>query len=304
MSHKVQSFTECALNRAPNQHGSCLTDEHVQMIAKFAKGNTLTDIKAETNCTGDECILTKVDLPVQVEARIQREALKTNAESLDGNYWINNTEIDTCMSQMRKQYPGFAHTFIHMSDMKAFPPSNLHSFEYKVYPFTEIDLGECLKRALSKPAQTPCPQLSTEKNAPLASIGAVFNTDVSTGPGQHWFAVYISIDNKDPMNPSKPLTVIEVFNSSGLDIEHKAFQRFWAEQQIKIAQATGSSCEYRLVSTIPHQRDDTGNCGSYSLFYIYSRLNGVRPEEFNMTGRKISDETMQKFRSVMFRCSK
>lgn len=294
----IMQRTECALNKSANQDGSCLDASHVQMISTYTKGNNLSEIKAETQCTDDECILTKVNMPVAVEERIKREALKTKADSLDGNYWMNNTEIDTCMSQMRKQYPGFAHTFIHMSDMKSFSPSNINSFDYMVKPLKEINLAECLKCAINK--QPSCPELSTEGNVPLKSIGSIFNTDRSTGSGQHWFAVYISTDTKDPQNPSQPLILIEVFNSSGMDINSKDFQKFWEEQRLQIAQKTGCRCEYRLVSTIPHQRDDTGNCGSYSLFYIYSRLNRARPEEFNVPGKKLLDETMQKFRSVMF----
>lgn len=291
--------SECALNKSPNQYGSCLDAQQVQEIAKYAKGNTLPEIQAETKCTTDVCLLTQVDLPVALEGKIRREALKTNAASLDGNYWINNTEIDTCMSQMRKQYPGFAHTFIHMSDMKTFPPSNLHSFDYTVKQLTDINLGQCLKGAINK--QPPCAELSTERNVPLKSIGVVFNTDTSRGSGQHWFAVYISTDTKDPRGSGKPLILVEVFNSSGLDIDSKTFQQFWANKVIEIASTTGCPCEYRLVSTVPHQRDDTGNCGSYSLFYIYSRLNGVRPEEFNVAGGRLKDENMQRFRSVLFK---
>ncbi len=290
--------TECALNRAPNAQGSCLDSAHIQTIAQHAKGNSIAEIRKETQCTSDECILTKIELPVEVRDRITREALKTKAGSLHGNYWINNTEIDTCLSQMRKQYPGFAHTFIHMSDMKTFPPSNLHSYNYQVHPLTDINLPECLKGALTK--QPPCPQLSTVDNSPLKSIGIVFNTDRSTGSGQHWFAVYISIDAKDPLSPNKAMITIEVFNSSGLDIDSKPFQKYWAEQCIEIARFTGHTCKYKLVSTVAHQRDDTGNCGSYSLFYIYSRLKGAHPEEFNRPNKKITDETMQKFRSVLF----
>lgn len=292
-------YSKCALSKAPNQDGSCLDTNHIKLISSYTKGNTISDIKTETKCTDDECILAKVNMPDVIQDRIKREALKTNAESLDGNYWINNTEIDTCMSQMRKQYPGFAHTFIHMSDMKSFPPSNIDSFDYVVKPLTEINLAECIYNGLhNKPS---CADLSTIGNVPLKSIGIVFNTDRSTGSGQHWFAVYISTNMKDPQSPNKPLIVIEVFNSSGLDIDSKSFQTFWEQQRILISQRTGCRCEYRLVSTIPHQRDDTGNCGSYSLFYIYSRLNGAKPEEFNIPGKKILDETMQRFRSVMFK---
>lgn len=291
--------SQCALSKAANQHGSCLDANHVHTIAGYAKGNTIQELKNETQCSDDACLLAKIAMPIEVKARIKREALKAEADSLDGNYWMNNTEIDTCLSQMRKQYPGFAHTFIHMSDMKSFHPSNLSSFDYKVFPLPKVNLAQSLKAALDK--RPPLETLTTERNVPLTSIGIVFNTDTSAGSGQHWFAVYISTDHRSPVDPSKPLILIEVFNSSGLDIDSGPFQEFWAQQRVKIAQETGCPCEYRLVSSIAHQRDDTGNCGSYSLFYIYSRLQGANPSEFNVPGKKITDETMQRFRAVLFK---
>jgi hypothetical protein len=292
--------TECALNSAPNANGTCLENKHIEQIKQYVKANNIHDIKKEVNCDSDSCVLDAINMPINVKDKIKLEALKTEAESLDGNYWMNNTEIDTCMSQMRMQYPGFAHSFIHMSDMKSFPPTNINAFDYRVLPLTSINLPECLKKAINN--QSPCAELSTQDNVPIKSIGIVFNTDTSAGSGQHWFAVYISTDTKDDKGKTK--IVIEVFNSSGMDIKNNTFQKYWEEQKINIALATGCICEYKLVSTISHQRDDTGNCGSYSLFYIYGRLNGAKSEEFNRPDRKLHDSILQKFRSVCFRVKK
>ncbi len=292
-------LTECALNTAPNANGSCFDNKQINIISNYTNGNTIDEIKKETKCDTDECIISKVDMPIDIEERLKRESLKTPANSLDGSYWVNNTEIDTCMSQLRKQYPGFAHTFIHMSDMKTFPPSNLKSFDYPVFQVDQIDFGQCFKAALE--GKVSCDKLSTYNNTPLKSVGIVFNTDSSSGSGQHWFAVYISKDTIDPQNTSKPLIRIEVFNSAGNEIRSNSFHQFWKQKQIEIAKATGCRCEYGLVSTVKHQRDDTGNCGSYSLFYIYSRLNRCKPHEFNVPGKIVHDNAMELFRNVLFK---
>lgn len=292
-------LTECALNAAPNQHGSCFDNKQINIITQYAKGNTIQEVKKETGCSTDECIIDAINLPVSIEEQLRREALKAPAASLKGSYWMNNTEIDTCMSQLRIQNPGFAHTFIHMSDMKTFPPSNAKSFDYPVYQVDQIDFGQCFKLALeSKPS---CPQLSTVNNAPLRSVGIVFNTDTSAGSGQHWFAVYISMDARDPQNSNKPLFRIEVFNSAGSEIRSGPFHAFWEKTKLNIAKATGCRCEYGLVSTVKHQRDDTGNCGSYSLFYIYSRLKRTEPSEFNVPGKIVHDKAMEAFRGICFK---
>lgn len=291
-------LTECALNAIPQPNGTCFTPKHVEIIAKYTDADNIKAIKQEMNCDSDKCILEKINLPVVLEQKIAREALKTPTNSLHGSYWINNTEIDTCMSQLRKMYPGFAHSYIHMSDIKMFAPENSKSFEYKVSELTKINLGECFKLAIEgKPS---CPELSTYGNVPLKSVGIVFNTDDSSGGGQHWFAVYISMDTVDPQNTSKKMIRIEVFNSSGGEIESSAFQSFWQQKKIEIANATGLRCEYGLVSTVQHQRNDTGNCGSYSLFYIYARLRGCKPNEFNRPEKIVADKKMEEFRKILF----
>lgn len=289
----------CALGRE-NGSNTCFDKNHIETISKYTTAETISDIKKETRCADDICIIQSIDIPVAEKMKIEREAFKTKAESLDGNYWINNTEIDSCMSQLRRQFPGFAHTFIHMSDLKSFLPSDVHTYDYKVYPLTEIDLPECINAALHK---SPCGKLSTFNDSPLKSIGIVFNTDTSKGSGQHWFAVYISMDQPDENDSKKNKIVIEVFNSAGVDITQGSFQEYWTKQRLAIAKVTNHTCEYKLVSNIPHQRDDTGNCGAYSLYYIYRRLKGDSPRIFNNAQHKITDDAMQKFRSVLFRVS-
>lgn len=294
---KASAKSTCALGKLPDAHGSCLSDDHVNLISNYsgAAVDGLPSLRDALGCKDDICVLTKAKLPEVVKNQITREALKATADSLDGSYWMNNTEIDTCLSQMRIQFPGFAHTFIHMSDMVAIPPSNLNTYQYKVRGLSEINLGQCIAAALKGKS---CEQLSTYKDVPLTSIGTIFNTDTSQGSGQHWFAVYISFDNVDVLEPSKKMVMIEVFNSSGLDIKSSTFQKFWEEQRLAIQKATGLRCEKKLISTIQHQRDDTGNCGSYSLFYIYSRLAGNPSEKFDES--KVTDAKMQAFRKICF----
>jgi hypothetical protein len=291
-------ITICALNTNPNEHNSCLDDKHIKLISKFTNGNTIKEIKEETKCEDDICVLEKVSIPSKIEELIKREALKTPARGLDHNYWINNTEIDTCMSQLRKQYPGFAHGFIHMSDLKAFSPNNISSFDYKVYDVHQVDFGNSFNKTINKTNYES--KLSTYNDAPLTSYGIVCNTDTSAGSGQHWFAIYISMDQVDPDNTSKPWIRIELFNSSGSAIRSSTFNSFWEKTALDISKKTNCKCTYDLVTNIQHQRDDTGNCGSYSLFYIYSRLNGVHPSSFNTPKKKVTDEAMKEFRSICF----
>lgn len=301
-------MTICALNK-DSKDNTCFSADHVDILTKYTDANTLAQVKEKTQCVDDICVLEKVDMPIEIKGKIEREALKAPASSFDHNYWLNNTEIDTVMSQFRVQNPGFAHAFIHMIDIKDFKPQNLETFDYKVHPVDspEVDLGKeiavglCRRGAITKEVQDYVCKLSTAKNAPLTSFGVICNTDSSKGSGQHWFAVYISTDRRDPENTSKPMVVIEVFNSAGGGSKDSEFQAFWEKKATEIARETGLKCIRETVTEIPHQSSKTGNCGSYSLFYIYARLNGVHPSEFNNPDAPVTDYSMRKFREVCFR---
>lgn len=299
----------CALSTDSNTSKSCFNDKHIQLITQYTDGGTLHEIQKETNCFGKEsdlCILEKVKLSEEVKSKIERESFKVPTNSFDKDYWLNNTEIDTVMSQLRCLYPGFAHGFIHMCDIKAFRPANIKSFDYEVYPATETDFANEFKHGLIKrglisgdPNEYK-PKLSTYENAPLRSYGIVCNTDSSRGSGQHWFALFISTDRKNPDNTALPMISIELFNSAGGGSKNKEFEDFWRKQAMAISQATGLRCTFEIITNIAHQ-GNTGNCGSYSLFYIYCRLKGTHPSEFNNPQKKITDYAMQKFRTVCFR---
>ncbi len=187
-----------------------------------------------------------------------------------------------------------------MIDMKSFPPSNIDTIDYKVHSADKIDFGKEFKYALFHQPEGFKPLIETYNNTPLHSYAIVCNTDTSKGTGQHWFAVFISTDHKDPNDSAKPWIRIELFNSAGGGTTHSAFNQFWQEQSMKISRETGLRCTFDIVTTIQHQSPDTGNCGSYSLFYIFSRLKGAKPSEFNDPNSPITDHAMRKFREVCF----
>ena len=297
-------MTDCALTvKATNS--SCFAPDQLTLITKYTDSNALAECKDD-----DKCMLEKSKLADEVKEKIKREAFKAPVESFDHNYWLNNTQIDTVMSQLRLKHPGFAHGFIHMIDLKSFSPTNVKSFDYPVHPVTEIDFSKEIAKALhekgiikdfSKVNET---KLSTYDDTPLHSFGVICNTDSSKGSGQHWFTIFISTDQKDPDDTSKPWIRIECFNSGGGSSDNEEFNAFWEKTASEISKETGLKCTYDTITYLAHQSSDTGNCGSYSLFYIYSRLNGVHPDEFNNPKKPIKDYAMQKFRKVCFRIDK
>lgn len=300
MSAQTMIKSRCALGKPEDENGLCLLEIHDDLILNYTDTSTL--VEAKQICNDEICVLEKIKVPEKIAESIKREVLKPEVDSVSHNYWLNNTEIDSVMSQLRIQYPGFTHGFIHMCDLVSFSPANKKTFLYDVLDVENINFGEEFTLAL----QGKSGKLSTAIDpntgipAPLKSFGIVCNTDSSKGSGQHWFAIYISTDYKDPADSSKPWIRIELFNSGGGGSNNKFFDEFWLKKSIEIANATGCKCTFDIITDIKHQSDKTGNCGSYSLFYIYSRLNGTKAEEFNNPEYTINDNAMRKFREVCF----
>ena len=120
-------------------------------------------------------------------------------------------------------------------------------------------------------------------------FGVVFNTDYSSGKGQHWFAVYGDF-TKEPFT-------IEYFNSTG-DNPLPELVSWMTKVKHHMSKVLKKKVNDVVVSKNANQKDNH-SCGSYSLFYIISRLNDVPYKYF--TNTIIGDTLMHEFRKNLFR---
>lgn len=131
-------------------------------------------------------------------------------------------------------------------------------------------------------------------------MGCIVNTDVSTGLGLHWVAVFVDCRSREAA------WTLEYFNSAG-NPPPREMTRWLEETRRALAAARarkprtygGEEVKVVPVTSFRHQRSQT-ECGLYSLFYIRSRLEGVSPATF-MRGGRITDEVMAEFRRHVFR---
>lgn len=295
----------CALN---NNEKSCLPSENIFIISKITDTKPITGnnmlikkIAKKLNCSvkdndqeNELCIIDKIkngNYNNDVKKEIEQQELiyfKPKTVRLDKDYWINNTEIDNIQFQLQQAFPGYYYSFIHMIDLIPFESANKDKIENgnKIYPITDINFVDEVKG-----------NGVLNFNDKLRKYGFIINTDTSRGSGIHWFSIFMNFE-------TKPFT-IEYFNSSGQPLiygEHKKHREKFYKFLINIVDElnkAGYPSEYIHVSGIEHQRHDTANCGSYSLYYIWSRLNKVPISYFKKN--KILDENMEKFRSFLFR---
>jgi hypothetical protein len=165
------------------------------------------------------------------------------------------------------------------------------------YPFCMIDFAET-NGPLARTSlvavvegRAPAPRLPDGTPLPTAApnmAACVLNTDVSSGPGKHWVAVFFDAR-------AEPWT-IEYFNSVGRPPPRQVVR--WMEQErAALAAAFGRAVETAAVTSVAHQRGDT-ECGLYALYFIRRRLVGT-PAAF-FAGDPIPDDAIAEFRRYVF----
>jgi hypothetical protein len=125
-------------------------------------------------------------------------------------------------------------------------------------------------------------------------FGVVLNTDVSTGPGKHWFCIFGDLQHKG--SKEDPIR-IEFFNSSGNPPTSEV--NVWLEKtEHDLLRDHGIHTE--IVRSAPRRlQNSQTECGVWSLLYIKSRLEGHPPNWFYKV--KATDKDMIEYRKFLFR---
>jgi hypothetical protein len=233
------------------------------------------------------CILNKLNKKVndkETKLNIKKAIItyfKPITKSYDKNHWLNNSEIDQVQHQLKTLFPGYYYSNIHMIDLVMFNPTHENIIDYNIKCIKDINFIDECKRENN----------FLTYNGDLKNYGIVCNTDLSSGGGIHWFSIFIDFTSDSSYN-------IEYFNSSGYDIRNKRFKEYFLNLADEITREV-TQCNFIKVTDIQHQREDTANCGSYALFYIWKRLNGTPYSYF--AENKIKDEHMEEFRKFLYR---
>jgi hypothetical protein len=316
------SSSICTLNSNTKY---CLPNESINLISQIIKKkshinetpeniiiNSAKELNCNTNTNHQEKTLCVVEKLIDhhkdtiLEESLKKQVLKyfkPVAKKLDKEYWINNTEIDNIQFQLQTKYKGYYYSYIHMIDLYMFEPTNkdLLLNSHKIKCITDINFIDELEN-----------NTTLNYNGNLEYFGLVCNTDLSSGGGVHWFSIFIDFRpyyNMLKNNKYEPIT-IEYFNSSGYPItagsHRNKFINYFTDLEDSLDKYLNEKfktnlklCKFIQATHIEHQRSDTANCGSYSLFYIYSRLNNVSISHF--TNNKITDEEMEDFRKHLWR---
>ena len=268
------TITECSLAA---QGSVCTSKDTVFIIAELLKVPDTKDpkeimdaAKVKLECDTERCVLTKLMSDLG-EARVRGE-IQANLK-VDGpcdNRLLSNVHIDSILRQWRGMFPDY------------FPYNfNMRNYASMSYKHGRVIDGPDTLATL----QFASLYLGTHDGKKYTRAACVINSDVYQGGGKHWMALFVDSAGG----------TVEFFNSSG-----NAPAPEWVAWMTKTKNQLdelGIPAKMVRVSKIRHQ-DSKSECGVYSLFYIWSRLNGVPHERFMST--PVPDSVMFEFRQHLF----
>lgn len=233
-------------------------------LSPIKKKEIVESIKSETNCESESCVYTTYLVKKKLGTHLADQVLKTRFKPkgpYNSDNWLDNFNIDDVLRQNMKKYKKF----------------------YAI-PYQMIDFAE-------KKTELATINISDQLNH-YDTMAVVVNTDVSSGKGKHWFAIFMDF-RQSPYQ-------LEFFNSSG-NLPPYQIQT-WLNKTKRDLERLGKKVDIIIVSPDEIQKSDT-ECGVFSLWFILSRLQNISVSKFRNINMGSSDEKMIEFRKGLFRHS-
>jgi len=268
--------------------------------ADTPEAEVVREAAAVLGCSSESCVLVKLRqrrLVSDHDLRAEFARRFKPAGPRDSRALLSNSNIDGVLRRWADEFPDFCPCPFAMADFD----TNGDTF------------------ATADPAQM---RLEGEaRNLPCRTFACVHNTDVSTGPGIHWVAVFVDM-RPEPAGPDD--WCVEYFNSAGRPparpvirwMERVRAQLVAVRAQLVAVRAQLASdtagdtagdtqlpmgkVETRAVTSVAHQKSQT-ECGPYALYYIRRRLEGAPANDFADPSRRVPDAVMEEFRQHLFR---
>jgi hypothetical protein len=264
-----KEVSECSLIRVTSggPQGTCLSGDAIKFLSAKAGidasvHDVISAIRSRYGAKSDKQLLN--ELPDTLK---EENSIFFKVEGPTGTTLLSNDNIDEIMQQWSKHFRDFF-------------PYSFNMLNYTEYSFRR---GRVVHERDTLASIDPRELFKKYK-----CCGCVINSDLYQGQGKHWMALFA--DNRDPSNAT-----VEFFNSSGRGPAPE-----WLQWMNRVTRALNdiNGREAKIVTNhIIHQKSKT-ECGVFSLFYIWSRLNGIKAEYFDES--KVPDAAMFEMRSHLF----
>lgn len=266
------TISECSLaNRKLGSKDVCSNSKTVQFIAgKLGISGDVSTImssaKSKTSCNTEKCVVTKL---VNTPAALSVFKL----EGPRDNKLLNNVNIDRTLQQWTTVWPDFT-------------PYNFNMLDYYDYSLRG-------GYRVNEPDTLSSRRMDDNYEAGYRTMACVINSDTYDGPGKHWMAFFVDMRGCKPRGTKK--ATIEFFNSSG-NSPVGEWSMWMAKTKEQLASIDIDS-EVVAVANRKQQRSRT-ECGVYSLYYIWCRLNDIPWDYFRKY--PVPDQLMFEFRQHLF----
>jgi hypothetical protein len=264
----------CSINKTVSDMRDFLKDRNVDQTKITSKESTLSEMKKQTQCLTERCVLTNQSFQEFADSKAIADS-KGNLKPLgpsNNTALLNNSNIDTVLNKLTKIHKNYYHMNFQMIDFAGVKDGSGWAIK-KGERITPTELGNINMLDVIKKG--------------FKTFGVVLNTDVRTGGGIHWFALFCDFRQS-------PYTV-EYFNSSGNKPVYQI--QNWIHKTVAQIN-TKHKCIALQLSGVVHQTGSETECGPYSLYYIWNRLNG-KPA-INFQQKAIPDCKMIEFRKMLF----
>lgn len=279
-------ISECALYLHKEKNEPCMSAEMNLVVAAItaapieihsSHSKVLTHAMKETKCESERCVLESLSNKIGPSAKKEINAVLKIRGPTDSKL-LSNINIDAVLHQWALNFTDFY-------------PFSFNMRNYASYSF--IDGTVVPKPDTLATVQFEDLYNGLHNNTKYRRCACVINTDVYQGSGKHWMALFADTTGSE--------WSVEFFNSSGNGPAPEWVN--WLEktknQMEKIIESAKLPNTVKIVraTTIQHQ-NSRSECGVYSLFYIWARLNKI-PYDYFMNNT-IPDELMFECRQHIF----
>ncbi len=277
-----ESISECALYLNKPDGEVCMSDTATNAIGsvlsiKGDKREVVDEAKRQLRCETERCVLEKLSPQLGYENARREILVNLKVSGPTDNTLLSNINIDSTLQQWQIKFSDFY-------------PYSFNMLNYASYSYVKgrvVNQPDTLATVRFDHLYTGVANGKKHRCA-----GCVINTDTYQGAGKHWMALFADARGKSQWT-------VEFFNSSGGAPSPEWVN--WMEKTRVVMEGIVGSGNIKVksmrASSLHHQRSRS-ECGLYSLFYIWARLNGV-PVEYFATNR-ISDQLMFEFRQHLF----
>ena len=276
----------CSPHARKKNKGSCLNRKLLEKLALILNQNPncekidrkcgdhelhqkiCSNMSKISDCKSEYCWLTVQDIVHKLKSEEVEEFKEQFKPKMpedwknEPNKWLNTNDIDKVMEQYEKYDDEFTYLGAHPIDAQKCSVSQ---------EVCKINIKNLLKKNKNK-------------------IGIIFNTDYSTGPGEHWVSFYGDLKGRN--RKKKPSLY---FFDSVADKPQKEIYEL-VDRLKKQGKRNGIKLDF-FYNDIQHQKKNT-ECGIYSLYFLISMLHNV---DFKKFIKKIKrDDFMEKYRKIFY----